>query len=417
MPFDPHRIRPLFPALSRTIRGHSVAYFDGPAGSQVPQTVADAVTSYLLECNANRGGPIATSCETDAIIAAAHRAGADLVGTDDPGEIVLGPNMTSLTFTMSRALARTWAPGDEILVSRLDHDANVTPWVLAARAAGATVRCIDVDLDDCTLVWESVETQLNERTKLVALGYASNAVGTINPVRRLCEAASRFGALTYIDAVHYAPHRLIDVSAIGCDFLVCSAYKFFGPHVGLLWGRRDLLESLQPDKLRPSPDDVPDRWMIGTQNHEGIAGVTAAIDYLASLGEGTSAPVSGRRDRLTTGFSAIRPYEESLLRRLLEGLAQIPGIKIWGITDPDRFAERVPTVSFTHDLLTPPEMAVALAEEGIFAWAGNHYALPFTEAAGLEPHGTLRIGLLHYNTEEEVQRLLESLTRLVTPTS
>lgn len=413
MPFDPQSIRSQFPALSRAVNGHPVAYFDGPAGSQVPRSVADAVSAYLLESNANRGGPIATSRETDAIIAETQRAAADFVGADDPAEIVFGANMTSLTFAMSRALARTWSPGDEIIVSGLDHDANVTPWILAARDAGAVVRFIDVDLDDCTLDWESFQSQLSERTKLVAVGYASNAVGTINPVVRICESARAIGALSYIDAVHFAPHGLVDVAEIGCDFLVCSAYKFFGPHAGILWGRRELLESIEPDKLRPSPEAVPDRWMTGTQNHEGIAGVTAAIDYLAGIGRPIAGGATSRRQHLQAAFDALTDYERSLTSQLLTGLESLPGVRVWGVVDRDRLSERVPTISITHERLTPPQIAAALAEEGLFTWAGNHYALPFTEAAGLEPHGTLRIGLLHYNTAEEVERLLESLDRLL----
>ena len=413
MSFDPQSIRCQFPALSRSINGHPVAYFDGPAGSQVPQAVADAVAGYLLESNANRGGPMASSEETDAMFAAAHQAAADFVGTDDPAETVFGANMTTITFSLSRALARTWSPGDEIILSRLDHDANVSPWVLAARDAGASVRYVDVNLDDCTLDWESFQSQLNDRTKLVAVGYASNAVGTINPVREICAAARAVGALTYIDAVHYAPHGLIDVTEVGCDFLVCSAYKFFGPHVGLLWGRRELLESIEPYKLRPSPEAVPDRWMTGTQNHEGIAGVTAAIDYLASLGGTATAQVSSRREQLVAAFSEVQQYEQSLLRPLIATLQELSGVTIWGITAPERLEERVPTVSITHDRHSPQMLATALAEEWTFTWPGNHYALPFTESAGLEPQGTLRIGLLHYNTSEEVDRLLTSLRRLL----
>ena len=413
MPFAPQAVRNQFPALSRQVDGLPVAYFDGPAGSQVPRSVADAVAAYLLESNANRGGPMATSEETDAMFADAHQAAADFVGTDDPAETIFGANMTTITFALSRALARTWSSGDEIVLSRLDHDANVSPWVLAAQDAGASVRYVDVNLDDCTLDWESFASQLTERTKLVAVGYASNAVGTINPVRRVCEAARAIGALTYIDAVHYAPHGLIDVTEVGCDFLVCSAYKFFGPHVGLLWGRRDLLESIPPYKLRPSPSVVPDRWMTGTQNHEGIAGVAAAIDYLASLGDTTSNQLSSRRERLAAGFSEIREYERSLAGPLLDGLRKLPGITVWGVVDPQRFDERVPTVSITHDRHTPQGIAAALVQQGLFTWPGNHYALPFTESAGLEPHGTLRIGLLHYNTPDEVDRLLTSLRRLL----
>jgi cysteine desulfurase family protein (TIGR01976 family) len=406
-------IRAQFPALSRTQGAHCVAYFDGPAGSQVPRSVAEAVSNYLLSSNANRGAPFATSQLTDTLFEQAGRAVADFVGASDPHEIVFGPNMTSLTYTFGRALSTEWSPRDEVIVTRLDHDANVSPWVQAAERAGARVHHVDVKLDDCTLDLQHFESLISERTRLVAVGYASNATGTINPVQRICRAARDVGALSYIDAVHYAPHGLIDVGAIGCDVLVCSAYKFFGPHVGLLWGRRDLLESLQPGKLRPSPNTVPDRWMTGTQNHEGIAGVIAAIDYLASLVGECADRMADRRSRLAGAFAQIRTHERALLQQLLSGLADLPGLRVWGITDEPRFDERVPTVSVTHKHRSPREMAAALAEEGLWTWPGNHYALSFSETAGLEPDGTLRIGLLHYNTSAEVDRLLESLARLL----
>lgn len=406
-------IRSQFPALNRTQGGNAVAYFDGPAGSQVPQTVAEAVSGYLLASNANRGAPFATSQQTDAMFEQAARGAADLVGAVDPREIVFGPNMTSLTYTFSRALSADWSQGDEVIVTRLDHDANVTPWVQAAARAGARVHHVDINLDECTLDLRHFDSLLSERTRLIAVGYASNATGTINPVHRLCRAARDVGALSYVDAVHYAPHGLIDVAEIGCDFLVCSAYKFFGPHVGLLLGRRELLESLPPVKLRPSPNAVPERWMTGTQNHEGIAGVIAAIDYLAGLAGAETVNLTNRRSRLAAAFAEIRDYELALAGRLLDGLAELRGLRVWGITDPARFDERVPTVSVTHERLTPREMATSLAEEGLWTWPGNHYAQSFSEAAGLEPHGTLRIGLLHYNTSAEVDRLLDALQRLV----
>lgn len=410
---DVKRIRGQFPALTRTHNGASVAYFDGPAGSQVPKSVADAVSSYLLYSNANRGGPIATSRETDGLFVSAQQAVADFVGASEADEIVFGPNMTSLTYRLSDALADTWSPGDEVVVSRLDHDANVTPWVQAAESAGVIVRWIDVNLDDCTLDWDQFESLLNERTKLVAVGYASNATGTINPIARLCRAVrSACSALVCVDAVHYAPHGLIDVAEIDCDFLLCSAYKFFGPHVGVLWGRQDLLQSLQPRKLRPSPGSVPDCWMTGTQNHEGIAGIEAAIEYIAALHDPDSTDLPRRR-RLAASFREIRAYEREIARVLIDGLNDLPGVKIWGIGDPQRLAERVPTVSLTCRTHTPCHLATELADCGLFTWSGNHYALPFTEAAGLEPDGTLRIGLLHYNTRDEVVRLLESLDAIV----
>lgn len=406
-----HDIRSQFPALARTVNGNPVAHFDGPAGSQVPQCVADAVSHYLLHANANCGAPIITSHETDALLHEARQAAADFVGADDCDEIIFGANMTSLTFAFSRALSRTWKSGDEVVVTRLDHDANVSPWVLAARDAGAVVKHIDVHPDDGTLDMESARRALTDRTKLLAVGWASNITGTVNPVRELVEMAHAVGALAFIDAVHYAPHRRLNVQQIDCDFLVCSAYKFFGPHIGMLWGRREHLESITPYKVRPATDAIPGRWMTGTQNHEGICGITAAIDYIAGVGEASSAgrAALSRRARLDTAFAAIRQHEESLLTPLLAGLQELPGVRIWGISDLDRFDERVATVSVTHPRQTPRALATRLADQGLFVWPGNHYALSFTEAMGLEPGGTLRIGILHYNTREEVDRLLAAL--------
>lgn len=388
-----------------------MAYFDGPAGSQVPQSVADAVSRYLLTTNSNRGGVFGVAQESDAVVDAAHQAAATLVGSDDPGCTVFGANMTTLTLAVSRALGRTWKAGDEVIVTRLDHDANVTPWVLAARDAGAIVRHVDVHLEDGTLDVASFHAALSPRTKLVALGYASNVTGTINPIAPMIAAAKDVGALTFVDAVHYAPHGLIDVTALDCDFLACSAYKFFGPHVGLLYGRRELLEELTPYKLRVSSNELPGKWMTGTQAHESLAGVTAAVDYLANLGR-RCATAATDRAAIQSAFAAIHTYEQTLSARMLTGLRTLKNYRVWGITDTARLAERVPTFSLTHPRFTPRELAERLAAEGLYAWCGNHYGLPFTEAAGLEPHGTLRIGLLHYNTVDEVDRVLDALRRI-----
>jgi len=400
------RSRLQFPAFQREVAGKPVAYFDGPAGSQVPQSVIDAVADYLAHRNSNLGAASETSHETGEILDDARRCMATLFNVADDETIVFGPNMTSLTFTISRALAQTWRLGDEIIVSRLDHDANVSPWVLAAQSAGATVHHIDVRVEDGTLDQEHFTSLLNNNTKLVAVGYASNITGTINPIREMAQQAHAYGALFYVDAVHYAPHRLIDVADLNVDFLVCSAYKFFGPHVGILYGRRKLLEELQPAKLRPSPNQLPWRWMTGTQNHEGIAGVAAAVKYLAGL---TSKPMSSLRDNLVAAFEEIEAHENELAIKLLNEFAKLPQFQLWGISDPNRLSERVPTFSFTHHAKTPQEIARHLATQGIYAWAGNHYALPFTEAVGLEPHGTLRIGALHYNTVDEIDRLMQEL--------
>lgn len=405
--FDVDSVRARFPALKRQVNGRPAVFFDGPAGSQVPQAVIDAVSRYYAEMNANHGGLFATSLDSDAMIAELGRAAADFVGASDPGEITFGQNMTSLTFALSRALARTWSPGDEVVVTRLDHDANVTPWALAARDAGARVLHVEINRDDCTLDLDDLRRKLGDRTRLVAVGCASNAVGTINPVAEIARLAHDRGALVFLDAVHYAPHALPDVAAWDCDFLACSAYKFFGPHQGLLWGRRKLLEALPAYKVRAAAETLPDRWMTGTQSHESMAGTLAAIDYLAGLGTGAT-----RRAALTSAYQRIERYERGLLERLIAGLLETPGVKLWGIADRNRFAQRLPTVSITHERYTSCELAGRLAAEGIFAWHGNFYALPLTEALGLEPEGLLRIGLLHYNTLDEVERLLAALNRL-----
>ncbi|MGE0607722.1 MAG: cysteine desulfurase-like protein [Pirellulales bacterium] len=409
VPWDVADIRRRFPALKKMAAEKPAVYFDGPAGSQVPQRVIDGIGRYLTEMNANHGGVFATSVESDALLAQAHQAGADLVGADDPGEIAFGANMTTLTLAFSRALARTWQPADEIVLSRSDHDANVTPWVLAARDAGVEVKHIEMNSADGTLNMDDLRQKLSSRTRLVAVGCASNATGTIHPVAEIARLAHGVGAEVFLDAVHFAPHLLMDVRAWDCDYLACSAYKFFGPHVGLLWGTRQRMEALQPYKLRPSSDKLPERWMTGTQSHEGIAGTLEAIEYLAELGRPIVGSSASRRAALRAAFERIARYEQTLLLRLMNGLAAMPLVKVWGITDPGHFDHRVPTVSLTHSGYSARVLAERLAAEGIFAWHGNFYALPLTEALGLEPDGLLRIGLLHYNTAEEVDRLLAAM--------
>lgn len=410
-------IRDMFPGLRRSQDGSTVALFDGPAGSQVPERVVDAVCRYLRHTNCNRGAAFATAQESDAILDNAHRVVADFLGASDPDEIAFGANMTSLTLSLSRAVCRQWNPGDEIIVTRLDHDANVTPWVLAAQDRGVKVRHVDLDPVDWTLNLEDFRSKLTDKTRLVAVGYASNATGSVNPIQQVTELAHQAGALVFVDAVHFAPHGRISVDQLGCDFLACSAYKFFGPHVGILWGRRALLESIRPYKLRPSPDTLPGRWMTGTQCHEGIAGTAVAIDYLASLDELSSARFdhadNSRSARLDRVFQRIAVYERSLTDALLDGLTDVAEVKIWGITDPAMRDQRVPTVSFTITGHSPRQVAEWLAEQGVYVWCGNHYALPFTEAAGLEPGGTIRVGALHYNTQEEIQRLMNALQMFV----
>jgi len=406
-PIDAVRAR--FPGLRREVAGRRAVFFDGPAGSQTPQRVADAVSDYLLRRNANHGGPFATSQESDAMLAAAHRAVADFLGAERPDEVAFGANMTTLTFALSRALARTWRAGDEVVVTRLDHDANVSTWELAARDAGAEVRHVQIRADDCTLDLASLRSCLSERTRLVAVGAASNLVGTLNPIRQIADLTHAAGAQLFVDAVHFAPHRLIDVAAWDCDYLACSAYKFFGPHLGILWGRRELLASLPAYRLRVAPDSLPERWMTGTPCNEGIAGTLEAVEYLADLGRDVGGRPLERREALRAAFAAIEAYESSLCRQLLEGIAGLSGTRVVGIADVARLGERTPTLGLLVEGCSPAELSEALGKRGVFTWAGNSYALPLTEALGLEPHGVLRVGLLHYNTADEVARLLELL--------
>jgi len=408
------KIRGSFPSLSRKFKEREAVYFDGPGGSQVPQSVADAVSNYLLNNNANTGMSFATSIETDEIITETLSACAEFLGCSDPNEIAFGQNMTSLNIQLASALSKTWRPGDEIVVTRLDHDANVRPWSLAAEWSGASLKKVEVNPDDCTLDMRSLAESISESTVLVAIGAASNLSGTINNLRELIGIAHGFGAEVVVDAVHFAPHSLIDVEDIGCDFLLCSPYKFFGPHQGILWGRRGRMEELPVAKLRVSTEEVPFRWMTGTQSHEGMAGTRAAIDHIAWIGREVSGNEGlGRREALKIAYSAIEGHERELCLRMIQGLADIDGLKIWGITDPERIAERSPTVSFTHPKMVASEIGALLAERGIFVWAGNFYALELTEALGLEPEGVLRVGLLHYNSMEEVNFFLESVREIL----
>jgi cysteine desulfurase family protein (TIGR01976 family) len=400
------KLRKQFPGLYRYPKGVSTIFFDGPAGTQVPRSVINAMAYYLSHCNANHGGVFATSIESDRILVDAHGAVAGLLNAPSPDEIIFGNNMTSLTFHLSRSIAKILQPGDEVMVTRLDHDANVSPWVLAARDAGASVRWIDIQREDCTLDLDSFREQLSDKTKWVAVGLASNGVGTINDVATIAKEAKRAGAMVFVDAVHFAPHGPIDVQALGCDFLACSAYKFFGPHVGVLWGRRELLESLPCYKVRPSSDELPGKWMTGTQNHEGLAGVAAAVDYLADLAD----PNPNRRARLRQAMSAIQNYEQTLSKRLLAGLAERPRFRVLGVRDVNRLNERVPTISITAKDATPQQMAAYLASKQIYSWAGNSYALEVSEQLGLEATGGfLRLGLVHYNMTSEIDVLLRAL--------
>ncbi len=406
-------IRSLFPGLQRQVNGNQAIFFDGPGGSQSPESVGDAVKHYLLHQNANVGMSFATSKETDSLIEETMRACADFVGCEDYREIVFGQNMTSLTIQLASALSRTWGPGDEVVVTRSDHDANVRPWVLAAQWSGATVKWIDINPGDCTHKVGTIDESINESTVMVAIGAASNFSGTINDVRGICSKAHSVGAEVFVDAVHYAPHALIDVRDMDCDYLACSSYKFFGTHQGILWGRFGRLAKLPVAKLRVSSEEVPYRWMTGTQGHESMAGTLAAIGHLEWLGRMISEENISRREALRVAFSAIEEYESELCWRMIEGLKKMDGVKIWGITDPSMKDMRAPTVSFTHHSMTAEEIGGALADQGIFAWAGNFYALELSEALGLEPEGALRVGLLHYNTAEEVDSFLRLLSDIL----
>lgn len=418
-PFAVETLRAEFPALARLgPDGRPVAFLDGPGGTQVPQRVIDAVVHYYTDTNANHEGAFVTSRLSDAMTADAHAAVADFLGAASPDEIKFGANMSTLTLQLGRSIGATLRPGDEVVVTTLDHEANVSTWESMAQDRGLVVRKVDVRLDDLTLDLEDLESKLSERTKLVAVGYASNAVGTINPVGEIIARAHEVGALTYVDAVAYAPHGPIDVRALDTDFLVCSAYKWFGPHVGALYGKADVLDRLPAFKVRPAVD----HFETGTANFEGIAGTLAATDYLRdvgrSYGDVTGAPgaadASERRRELVAGMVAIVHYERALVRRLLDGLLAIPGVTVLGITDPARAAERVPTVSVTLDPIGPRAAAEALGEAGIFVWDGDFYATGLIERLGrAETGGVLRIGLVHYNTADEVDRTLEALETLV----
>ncbi len=410
---DIQAIRRQFPALQELFNGRPAIFFDNPGGTQVPQQVIDAVTNYYVRSNANTHGAFVTSHRSDAIIDEARQAAADLLGAAH-NEIVFGNNMTTLTFALSRTLVHEIKPGDEIVVTRLDHDANVSPWLRLAEDTGAKIQWADVDTENCTLDMAHMQSLITARTKLVAIGYASNATGTINDVKTVVGWAKAVGALSFVDAVQYAPHGPIDVKALDCDFLACSAYKFFGPHVGILYGKLEHLTRLRAYRVRPAGDQSPDKWETGTKNHEGLAGTLAAIDYLAELGVvyGGAATTAPRRERLMAMWPVVHAYEQLLLARLIEGLQAIPGVRIYGITDRTEWEKRVATISIRKEGSTPEQLAQALANQNIFVTNGNYYAVSISERLGVEQSGgMLRIGLTHYNTIEEVDYCLRALSR------
>ena len=406
--FDIAWVREQFPSLKLQVNGRTAAFLDAPAGTQVPRQVIDAVQNYFLTANANTYGAFLTSRRTDEMILSARAAMADFFNCDS-NEVVFGQNMTTITFALARAIGRELKAGDEIVVTTLDHDANVAPW-RALEEKGVVIRQVDIREEDCTLDLDDLRRKISEKTKLVAVGYASNMVGTINPVAEVTRLAHAAGALIFVDAVHYAPHGLIDVKALDCDFLACSPYKFCGPHMGTLFGKRQHLEKFKPYKVRPAINTSPECWETGTQVQELIAGIGAAVDYIAALGRHCDPAVKSRREALQAAYRSTHPYEAGLLTRLIVGLQGIPGIRIFGITDEKRFDERCATLSFRLGDHHPTKIATFLGERGIFTWDGNFYALNLSERLGVEQRGgVLRVGLVHYNTDEEVDRLLAAL--------
>ena len=413
MAFPLEWVRGQFPALALNDAGKRRIYLDNPAGTQVPKSVADAVAKCLVETNANLGGHFATTLAAGEVVDMAHRAMADFLGAAGPEEIVIGQNMTTLTYQFSRLLGRDMKPGDEIVVTRMDHEGNVSPWLQLAEDRGLVVKTLPFDTRSWQVEPAALAALLSERTRLVALNYASNLTGSINNVKALVKLARDAGALTYVDAVQFAPHGLVDVADLGCDFLACSSYKFFGPHLGIVYGRRELLERLRPYKLRCSSDALPERYELGTPQIELLAGLAAAVDYFADLG-GALGVAGSRRDRIAAAYAASIAAEAPLALKLIAGLLEIDGLTIHGITDPARIDHRVPTVSFTIDGIAPSTLAKELAAENIFVWSGHNYAWEIVHQLGIAPgEGVVRIGAAHYNSAAEIDETLEAVQRLV----
>jgi len=408
------KVRKQFPSLNRP-----AVFFDNPGGTQIAQSSLDRINKYLLECNANHEGAFSTSVSSDAILREAHQAMADFYNASSPDEIVFGANMTSLTLHISRSISREWKQGDEIVVTRLDHDANVTPWLLAAQDRAVKVNWVDFDVEDGTLKLDQLQKALERKPRLLAVGYASNALGTINPIEKIIEMAHEAGTLVYVDAVQYAPHGAMDVQKLDCNFLVSSSYKFFGPHAGILYGKHDLLEKLFAYKVRPATNHLPGKFETGTQNHEGIAGVLGAVEYFEwigkEFGEDSKALTNykGRRLELKKAMEVIHAHEIEVSHALLSALQSVPGLTIFGLTDAHRLGERVATYSFRLKNLPPRKVAEKLAEQNIYVWDGNYYAINVTERLGLEDSGGMvRVGAVHYNTLEEVEQLKVALLKI-----
>jgi cysteine desulfurase family protein (TIGR01976 family) len=421
MPLDLDTIRASFPALSTTDNGVPRIYFDNPAGTQVPKSVVDSMSQCLIESNANVHGSFVTSQRADQVVAGAHEAMADMLNAESPDEIIFGQNMTSLTLHISRSIGRLLSAGDEIVLSRMDHDGNVGPWLLLARDLGLEVRWLPFNAETFEFDPDVVDEVITERTRLVCVGAASNLIGTINDVKSICAKAKTVGALTYIDSVQGVPHVATDVQDLGCDFLVCSAYKFFGPHQGILWGRREILEKLEPYKLRPAPEEIPGCFETGTQSHEGMAGTIAAVDYFSWVGETMASDYhhkyshfDGRRKYVHAAMDCLFDYEAELAENLIRGLQQLPGVQVQGISTPDAMNRRVPTVSITVNNAVPDVIAAELGARNIFVWSGNVYAVEATNFLGIEESGgVVRIGPVHYNTHAEVDSVLNALADIL----
>lgn len=421
MHYDIEAVRSRFPALSITDSGVRRIYFDNPAGTQVPASVAGAMSNCLLTANANLGGFFASSADAGRLVDSARQAMADFLNAPSPDEIIFGQNMTTLTLHLSRSIGRLFSPGDEIILSQMDHDANVWPWVLLARDLDLVVKWLPFSSETFEFDLSLLDELLTKKTRLLCVGGASNLSGTINDVRKISARAREVGAITYIDAVQSVPHVATDVQQLGCDFLVCSAYKFFGPHQGILWGRRDSLESLEPYKVRPAPDAIPGSFETGTQSHEDFAGVAAAVDYFVWVGETMAqdywsrwSQFSGRRQKLHAAMDFLFDYERTLADRLVDGLMQLDGIKVQGITSADAMHRRVPTVAFTHESRASEAIAKSLAGENIFVWSGHNYAVEVAKTLGIaDSGGAVRVGPVHYNSHDEIDELLTALARII----
>jgi len=420
MQIDLAALRAQFPALSETDNGVARIYFDNPAGTQVPVQVAERMSECLLHSSANLGAYFTTSHLADAVVSSARLAMADFLNAPSPDEIVFGQNMTTITLHLSRSIGRHLKAGDEIILSQMDHDANVQPWVLLARDLELKIRWLPFDIETFEFDLTRLDELLSSKTRLVCVGGASNLTGTINDIQTISSKAREAGAWSYIDAVQSAPHVATDVQKLGCDFLVCSAYKFFGPHQGILWGRRDTFEQLEPYKVRPAPAELPWCFETGTQSHEGMAGTAAAVDYFACIGETMAdssyvadCPFEGRRRQVHAAMNYLFAYESILTRRLIDGLMQIPGITVQGITSDDAMHRRVPTVAFTHSKMKPSPIAQQLAARNIFVWSGHNYAVEAAKALGIYDNGgAVRVGPVHYNSIEEIDTLLQVVNDL-----